>query len=172
MLTEYEEYVHDFLRILDRGIVRIAPRSSNPLWRGKSDRSGFLVRHKGFINPIPIGSMGDGIWHLLALAIAITRCRDGFLLVDEIDTGLHYGVLPDMWKMVIDASRRLNVQVFASTHSFDCVQALAQYGWDSTLLSETSDPFVLQRIESDRGVATSYRPEEMRIALERFLEMK
>ena len=115
--------------------------------------------------------MGDGIWHL-ALAIAITRCRNGFLLVDEIDTGLYYGVLPDMWKMVIDASRRLNVQVFASTHSFDCVQALAQHGVDSALLSETSDPFVLQRIESDRGVATSYRPEEMRIALERFLEMR
>ena len=172
MLTEHEEYVHDCLRILDRDIVRIAPQVSNPFGRGKSDRSGFLVRHKRFINPIPIGSLGDGIWHILRLAIAITRCRDGLLLVDEIDTGLYYGVLPDMWKMVIDASRRLNVQVFASTHSYDCVRALTERGGDSTLHSETSDQFVLQRIESDSGVATSYRPEEMRIALERFLEMR
>lgn len=172
VLTEHEEYVHDCLRILDSDIVRIAPQSSNPSGRGKSDRAGFLVRHKRFVNPIPIGSLGDGIWYILRLAIAITRCRDGFLLVDEIDTGLHYRVLPEMWKMVIDASRRLNVQVFASTHSFDCVKALAKHGGGSTLLSETSDQFVLQRIESDRGVATSYRPEEMRIALERFLEMR
>ena len=171
-LTEDEEYVHECLKILDRDIVRIAPQSSIPFWRRESDRSGFLVRHEGFTNPIPIGSMGDGIWHLLSLAIAITRCRDGFLLVDEIDTGLHYGVLPDMWRMVIDASRRLNVQVFASTHSYDCIKALAQQGGDSERLPETSDEFVLQRIEPDVGVATSYEPEEMRIALERFLEMR
>lgn len=171
-LTEHEEYVHDCLKILDRDIVRIAPQAAIPYWRRELDRSGFLVRHKGFTNPIPIGSMGDGIWHLLSLAIAITRCRDGFLLVDEIDTGLHYGVLPDMWRMVINASRRLNVQVFASTHSFDCMKALAQHGGDSTLLTETSDEFVLQRIEPDVGVATSYQPEEMRIALKQFLEMR
>lgn len=171
-LTEHEEYVHDCLKILDRDIVRIAPQSSIPYWRRELDRSGFVVRHKGFTNPIPIGSMGDGLWHLLSLAIAITRCRDGFLLVDEIDTGLHYGVLPDMWRMVIDASRRLNVQVFASTHSYDCMRALAQHGGDPTLLTETGDEFVLQRIEPEVGVATSFKPEEMRIALEQFLEMR
>ena len=171
-LTEHEDYVHDCLKILDRDIVRIAPQASIPYWRRELDRSGFVVKHKGFTNPIPIGSMGDGLWHLLSLAIAITRCRDGFLLVDEIDTGLHYGVLPDMWRMVINASRRLNVQVFASTHSYDCMRALAQNGGDSKVLPETSDEFVLQRIEPEVGVATSYKPEEMRIALEQFLEMR
>lgn len=171
-LTEHEEYVHECLRILDRDIVRIAPQASVPLWRGESNRSGFLVRHNGFRNPIPIGSMGDGIWHLLSLAIAMAWCRDGFLLVDEIDTGLHYKVLPDMWKMIIDASRRLNVQVFASTHSYDCVSALAQHGGDTSLLTEAPDEFALQRIEADDGVATSYRPDEMRIALDRLLEMR
>lgn len=171
-LTEHEEYVHECLRILDGDIVRIAPQASNPLWRGESNRSGFLVRHNGFKDPVPIGSMGDGIWHLLSLAIAMTRCRDGYLLVDEIDTGLHYKVLPDMWKMIIDASRRLNVQVFASTHSYDCVNALAQHGDDASLLADTPDNFALQRIESDLEVGTSYRPDEMRIALDRLLEMR
>lgn len=171
-LTEHEEYVYECLRILDRDIVRIASQSSIPLWRGESNRSGFLVRHNGFKNPIPIGSMGDGIWHLLSLAIATTRCRDGFLLIDEIDTGLHYKILPDMWKMIIHASRRLNVQVFASTHSYDCVSALAQHSSDTSLFAETPDDFVLQRIESDLDVGTSYGPDEMRIAVDRLLEMR
>lgn len=171
-LTEHEEYVHECLRILDSDIVRIASQSAVPLWRGESNRSGFLVRHNGSRDPIPIGSLGDGIWHLLSLAIAMSRCRDGFLLVDEIDTGLHYKVLPDMWKMIIDASLRLNVQVFATTHSYDCVSALAQHGGDTSLLAETPDNFVLQRIESHLKIATSYRPDEMRMALDRLLEMR
>lgn len=171
-LTEHEEYVHECLRILDHGIVRIAPQSSVPSWRGEASRFGFLVRHNSFKSPIPIGSMGDGIWHFLSLAIAMTGCRDGLLLIDEIDTGLHYKVLPDMWKMIIDASRHLNVQVFASTHSYDCVRALAQHAGDASLLVKTPDDFVLQRIESHLDVGTSYRPEEMRIALDRLLEMR
>ena len=171
-LTEHEEYVHECLRMLDSDIVRIAPQASIPLWRGESNRSGFLVRHNGSRDPIPIGSLGDGIWHLLSLAIAMSRCRDGFLLVDEIDTGLHYKVLPDMWKMIMDASLRFNVQVFATTHSYDCLSALAQHGGDPSLLAESPDNFILQRIESDRTVATSYRPDEMRMALDRLLEMR
>lgn len=171
VLTEHEEYVHESLRILDPDIVRIAPQSSVSSWRGESNKSGFLVRHNAFKNPIPIGSMGDGIWQLLSLAVAMSQCRNGMLLVDDINTVMHYKILPHMWKMILDASRHLNVQVFASTYCSDCVSALAQHGHSSPL-ADTPDGFALQRIESDRGVATSYRPIEMRIALDRLLEMR
>lgn len=171
-LTEDEDHVIECLKILDRGVVRIAPQASVPAWSGESNRSGFLIKHEGFDQPVPISSMGDGIWHLLSLAIAITRCRDGFLLVDEIDAGLHYKVLPDMWKMIIAASRRLNVQVVATTHSYDCIGALAEQAHDSTRRADGPDDFVLQRIDAGAGVATRYAPAEMKIALERHLEMR
>ncbi len=171
-LTDHENYVLECLKILDRGVARIAPQASLPYWSGESNRSGFLIKHEEFDQPIPIGSMGDGIWHLLSLAIAITKCRDGFLLVDEIDTGLHYKVLPDMWKMIIETAHRLNVQVIATTHSYDCIKALAGYADARPGLLEGPNDFVLQRIDLRAREATCYTPAEMQIALERLLEMR
>ena len=55
---------------------------------------------QGISDRIPIGSMGDGIWRLLGLALALALTEGGILLVDEIDTGLHYSVMENMWKLV------------------------------------------------------------------------
>jgi AAA15 family ATPase/GTPase len=57
---------------------------------------------------------------MLGLALAIVNAKNGVLLVDEIDTGLHYTVMSDMWKMIWKTAKRLNVQVFATTNSNDC----------------------------------------------------
>ena len=75
--------------------------------------------------PIPIGSMGDGIWRLLGLALATVSAQGGVLLVDEIDSGLHYSTMSDMWKIIWQTATKLDVQVFATTHSSDCWQSLA-----------------------------------------------
>ena len=69
--------------------------------------------------------MGDGIWRLLALALSLVRARRGVLMIDEIDTGLHYSALEDMWRLVGLTAKRLDIQVFATTHSSDCWKALA-----------------------------------------------
>jgi len=97
------------------------------------DLSGSFQRTKGAISvacegidePIPIGSLGDGTWRLLGLALSLIHAKGGVLLVDEIDTGLHYSVMPSMWKLVLEAAKSLDVQVFATTHSRDCWEALA-----------------------------------------------
>ena len=44
-------------------------------------------------------------------------------MVDEVDTGLYHAVLPDVWKLVGAAAREFDVQVFATTHSWECVTA-------------------------------------------------
>jgi predicted ATPase len=75
--------------------------------------------------PFPLGSLGDGAWRMLTLAIVLTQCVGGMLFIDEIDTGLHYTVMADMWRLIHAASRQFDVQVFASTHSYDCVHSLA-----------------------------------------------
>jgi len=73
---------------------------------------------------IPLGSLGDGMRRLLALAISLATCPNGFVFVDEIDTGLHYTVLADVWKLVVQGAQRGNIQVFATTHSKDCIEGL------------------------------------------------
>lgn len=67
--------------------------------------------------------MGDGMTRMLHLVLALVNARDGMLLIDEVENGIHYSVQPDLWRLVFQVARRLNVQVFATSHSLDCVQA-------------------------------------------------
>lgn len=89
-------------------------------------RGGIVVGIKGQEGRIPLGSMGDGMRRLMALATSLAFTKDGCLFVDEIDTGLHYTVMSDMWKMVISKAISSNTQVFATTHSWDCIEGLSQ----------------------------------------------
>lgn len=88
---------------------------------------GIVVALESEPRPRPLGSMGDGMRRLLALAIALTRASGGVLLLDEIDTGLHYSVMTDMWSLVIETAVRDNIQVFATTHSWDCIRGLGEF---------------------------------------------
>jgi AAA15 family ATPase/GTPase len=105
----------------------------------------------------------------LALAIFLARAAGGVLLVDEIDTGLHYTTLESMWRFVIETARRLDVQVFATSHSGDCVRSLA---WlqsdDSNLASEVS----VHRIEKGVNEAVRYSAAEIETAARHHIEVR
>ncbi len=82
-------------------------------------------------SPVSLRSLGEGMNRMLGIALALVNAKDGMLLIDEVDTGLHYSVLPDMWKLIFEVAHRLNVQVFATSHSWDCIQAFQQAAADS-----------------------------------------
>ncbi len=84
------------------------------------------VRLSGSTNPIPLRSLGEGMNRMLGIALALVNAKDGMLLIDEVDTGLHYSVLAEMWKLIFEVAHRLNVQVFATSHSWDCIQAFQE----------------------------------------------
>jgi predicted ATP-dependent endonuclease of OLD family len=167
-LTPDEELVLRALQFLDRDIERVAAQTSQPQYYGPLTRGGFIAKIKGFEHPIPISSMGDGMWRMLAMAIAITQCKRGFLFIDEIDTGLHYTVMADMWKLIYNAAREFNVQVFATTHSSDCVYSLAP------ICRSDGDghSVTVQRIEAGKSKAVPYSETEIKTAAERGLEIR
>ena len=168
-LTSDEEIVLQALRLLHPGIERIAAQAAMQYYGGHF-RGGFIVKLKDHDQPIPIGSMGDGMWRMLSMAIAITQCKGGVFLVDEIDTGLHYTVMSDMWKLIFEASKALDVQVFATTHSFDCIETLANICVGGDLFS--GNAVTLQRIETGRPKAVPYTEKEIRVASERGVEVR
>lgn len=88
-------------------------------------RGGIVVGLKGRESRFPLGSMGDGMRRVLALATALAFTRDGCLFVDEMDTGMHYSVMPDMWRMMIHKALQENSQIFATSHSWDCIEGLS-----------------------------------------------
>ena len=168
VLTEKEDHVTQALQIIDPGIERIA---SVGVERGTIFRqapSGVFLKLNGVPDRIPIGSAGDGMWRMLGLALALANAQGGVLLVDEIDTGLHYSVMGDMWRMVNERAAALDVQVFATTHSRDCYQSLA------TIVDpqSTSSQVTIQRIEPGRGQAVGFSDDDIVIAAERGLEVR
>ena len=170
-LTPAENLVLRALSFVDPHIVGIATQSGRQSASfGTASRSGgFILKLKGVEQPVPIGSMGDGMWRMLAMAIAITQCRGGVLLVDEIDTGLHYTIMADMWRLILGAAKEMDVQVFATTHSFDCIQSLATVCQSDT---EANDTVTLQRIEAGKSKAIPYSEREIRVAAERNIEVR
>ncbi|MFY0576805.1 AAA family ATPase [Cystobacter fuscus] len=118
---------------------------------------------------VPIGSMGEGIKRLLVLAMSMAKSAGGYLLADEIDTGLHYSVMVKMWKLVVETARRLNIQVFATTHSLDCIQALAGlYESDP----DVRDDISLHRIEKGAEASIRYSADEILAAARRQVEVR
>jgi hypothetical protein len=167
-LTEAEQRVVRAIKFLEPKVERIAPIVATPPFY-YSNRGGFVVKLSNVDLPIPIGSLGDGTWRMLALAIALSRAKDGVLLVDEIDTGLHYTVMADMWRLISETAKALNVQVFATTHSYDCVHSLATIcGPEQDKIREVT----LQRIEANKRKSVPFTGPEIKIAAERQIEVR
>ena len=167
VLSESESIIIQALRGLEPGLERLAFVLDSS-FRGASGGH-FKVKLKDQKEPVPLGSMGDGMRRFLALAIAMRNCENGVFLIDEIDTGLHYTVMLDMWKFIIHAARSLNMQVFATTHSQDCIDSLAEY---MAKEPELQDEFGLQRIEVGSPVGIHYSAEEIQLCVSRRIEMR
>lgn len=72
---------------------------------------------------VPFTSLGEGLSRLLAISLSIANAENGILLIDEIENGLHYSVQAPMWRVLLELAHRLNVQIFATTHSEDATQS-------------------------------------------------
>lgn len=106
---------------------------------------------------------------LLALSLSLIDSTDGVLMVDELDSGLHWTVMRKMWDFVIRAAVRSSVQVFATTHSLDCIRALASLHRGSPELSSEVSVFKL-----DRRLAKAIRLDaaEVEAAIEEDIEIR
>ena len=168
VLTPEEDFVTEALQTIEPSIERIATIGSEK-YRTTGSRSGFVVRLSEGNQRIPIGSMGDGIWRILGLTLAIVNARNGVLLVDEIDMGLHFSAMSDMWKLIWKTAKRLNVQVFATTHSSDCWTSLAAIASNE---SPSEEGITIQRIEKGKPSSVVFTERQVVIAAEQGIEVR
>ncbi len=168
VLTPEEYLVTEALQIIEPSLERIASVGSET-YRSTTSRSGFVVRLSNGDQRIPIGSMGDGIWRMLGLTLAIVNARNGVLLVDEIDTGLHFSAMSNMWRLIWKTAKRLNVQVFATTHNSDCWTSLAAI---ASTESPSEEGITIQRIEKGKPNSIVFTERQVVIAAERGIEVR
>jgi hypothetical protein len=163
-LTPEENYVVEALKIIEPEIERIAFLGDE-----RRSRRAIFLKLAGSDLRLPLGSVGDGLKYLLALALNLIPARGGFLFVDEIDTGLHYSVMADMWRFVIEAAKRLDVQVFATTHSLDCVHALS---WVWSKAPHLQQEVMLHRVERGRDHTVTFTMAELATASKNHIEVR
>lgn len=99
----------------------------------------------GLPSLIPLAACGEGFVRFFSIIVEITSCRQGVLLIDEIDNGLHYSVMEKLWKLLGRMSEQHDVQVIATTHNEELISSAVE------ALSDNLESFAVYRI--DRGNA-------------------
>jgi AAA15 family ATPase/GTPase len=116
-LAGKEQNVIDSLKIIEPTTEKIAFVEEN------TKRRSAVIKLSDSQRILPLKSMGDGINRVLTIILALVNADNGFLLIDEFENGLHYSIQEQLWNIIFLMSQKLNVQVFATTHSEDCIRA-------------------------------------------------
>lgn len=171
VFTEFEDNVLDALQLIEPTIEALTF-----LYDGYSYRFSFnnietykevervpYVKLKGREGKIPLYSMGDGITRVLQLILKVLQSQNGFLLIDEFENGLHYSVQPDVWRLIFELAKRYNIQVFATTHSWDCIESFAQVAKEREDLEGVLFRMGRSVRKSDNGkvIATEFDEDEL-----------
>ena len=163
LCTSKEENVIKALQIIEPHTERIG-------FTSRQANNRIVLKLNKWNHPIPLSSMGSGMRHILMLAMAAVTVEGGILLVDEIETGLHYEAQTDMWRLILETAQELNVQVFATTHSWDCIcafqEALEQFG-DNAI----GKLYRLSR-RDDKIKPVAYTGEDLDIAVRQSIEVR
>jgi AAA15 family ATPase/GTPase len=162
-LTIKENYVTAALKIIEPKIERLA----------------FVEEYKALRRPIamlntgekvPLKSMGDGLNRILSIILSLINSENGYLLIDEFENGLHYSIQEQLWKIIFKLAGELNCQVFATTHSYDCIVAFANV-LNNQQNNINGKLFRLER-DGDTIKQVEYNSKELQIAAENNIETR
>lgn len=118
---------------------------------------------------MPLKSLGKGALRLFDMALALAASRNGLLLIDEAENGLHYSLQPKFWSMMLETAHKNNVQVLATTHSWDCLRGFAQ----AALANPCIEGLLLRLDKAEQGLrALEYEEEDLEAAVEQGIEVR
>nr|MCU0427951.1 ATP-binding protein [Candidatus Kapabacteria bacterium] len=113
---------------------------------------------------VPLHVMGDGMRQTLSILATIATSRNEIVFIDEIDNGLHYSTLSILWEAILKAAKEFNVQIFATTHSYECLAALARVQEANLFGEDIVRVFRLER-DGEEHRAVKIDGEDLRIMI-------
>ena len=167
LLSGLEQHVVEALRIIEPQIKHLAfleePEISVFSWTRRVP----YVSLKNSNNRYPLSIMGDGMNRILSVILSIVNSKNGICLIDEIENGIYYRKQLDLWKIIFSLVNELNVQLFATTHSLDCVRSFSS-------MAENGEMNQLIRLEKRKTgpFAICYAPQELKVALDNEIELR
>jgi len=117
---------------------------------------------------VPLAMCGEGLVRLFSIILELIASSGGVLLIDEIENGLHYTVMPTLWKLLGELVEKHNVQVFGTTHSDEMMRSALE------AFAGTAGVLGLFRIDKrgDQHVMVSYSDEAMQSVREAPFEVR
>jgi len=130
-----------------------------------------FVSLEGLPEKLPLVDLSGGITKYLTLVLAILTNPGGAVLVDEIENGFYYANLTKMLGSLFRLCERHEVQLIASTHSYEFLQSLLPL-MDSVARKEKD--FTLLRFERVKGQPEAHLIEgqSYRAAIEHQFEIR
>lgn len=118
----------------------------------------------------PAAMLGDGFLTLLMLTLIMLLTKGGVVFLDEFDATIHYSVLADVWGMIGLLASKYDCQVFAVTHSLECVKAAVK-GLEAKNRLDDLQYIRMERTESGSD-AVCYDPKELKFAASESWEIR
>ncbi len=118
-------------------------------------RPSLYIDHKR-VGISPLSAFGDGVRRLLFIALTLVKVEGGVLLIDEIETAIHTLALGSSFAWIVDWCQRLDVQLFATTHSLEAIDAMLE-------ASDSETDLVLYRLEKKESQTKAIRLERERL---------
>ena len=163
-LSDRERDVVEALRIIDPEIAAVSMVGGEAPRRTRTA----IVRATDIPHPVPLRSFGDGLNRLFGIILSLVNAKDGLLLIDEFENGMHHTVQTDTWRAVFRLAQRLDIQVVATSHSWDSIEAFQKAA------SEDPEEGVLIRL-SRKGediIPTLFRESELAVATRDRIEVR
>lgn len=122
VFTEHQEVIRQALQIIAPEFedLTFVNDEGNPRQRFRRVAK---VKMSDSPRPVPLNSLGDGMLRVLQLVLEVFPAKGGFLLIDEFENGLHFSVQEKVWAMLFELAQKLDIQIFATTHSWDCIES-------------------------------------------------
>lgn len=166
-LTGLEKYVVEALRVVDSEVENLAfiEETVSIDYEKQQVRMPYVTL-KDREGRFPLNVMGDGMNRILSLVLGIVNSANGVCLIDEIENGIYYRRQPELWKMIGMLAEQLDVQVFVTTHSLDCVRSFAD-------MARGKDAQLIRLEKRAKGItAVCYSAEELQAAISNDIELR
>ena len=121
---------------------------------------------------IPLNLIGDGEQRLLQLILAMRSMKGGIVLIDEMENGIHFSVLEKIWKVIYEAAKKFNVQVFITTHNIETLQYLQKAVSKDEEFQKSIRNYTILKNKEGQLKAFKYPFEEFSFSIKQGIEIR
>lgn len=154
---KFPELIKVLSQVLELDIVDIYPFKQD-----FSELQELKFKISGTQNYQSFSSLGFGSNRISFYLITLFFSQNKKLFIDEIDLGFHYSKHETIWQIIFDLARLLNVQIFATTHSRDCIEAFAKV----SKKFKNEGQYIRLQEKGGKIIAVDYSEEELESAVE------